>query len=350
MQRTKFKTIGTLSMVIVTLVALFGGHALTSAQGVRTHADNTMTAASKMPTSFVETVDGKIYAWTLKRAASYTNTSVDSGTWDVRNGSTDLGTLDSDITATQNSSGVDSYKVNTTSTLPGIASILSGSSTEAIPENGPDHYRSAFNQSALANTNAGGKKAWEIDTDPDTLQNVEASTEDPNLGPKMFHNMSTEITREQQAYVEEKNLSTYQGDARNNTLAMASSRSMPLSFHRPTYLAILAVATAAFLLTVAGAVTNYVCNRNKCGPHSDTWAFVGGIVAITALIVFAFYGAAAAWLLVTEQAVGAAAGAAEGIAMGNLMAAGGPAVAATEGGGTMLGAVETAFPIAAITP
>ncbi len=357
MQLTRPKSIGKLSMMLVILIALVAGGASTLSQLVGAHADE----ITNMPASFAEDVgSGSAYSWKYEGGAysaleNKNLGNLNSGTWDVQEGSTDLGTVNTNVIVNNDpTSGVTSYTVNTTSTIPGIASLLSGSSTEAIPETGPNDYRSVFGQGAMADTDTAGNPAWEIDTNEGQTGNVDLSTGDSTLGPEMFHNMANLTTQEEQNYIDAEDVYQAQSDTGNGTFAMASSRFQPLSFQQPTHpgfvwalpASVVLLAAAGFLLTVGGGVITSVCGHGKCGNNSTTWAIVGGIMAAIGTGCLIVSGASiSGWLIASRAATAAAGGALAAEATGVEMASGTVAAAAAE-----TSIVSDLFPEIAIVP
>jgi hypothetical protein len=324
MQLTMPKTIGRLSMVLVILIVFVGASALTLSRRTIAHA----ATITNMPTSFQETVPngGGTYTWTLKENPTYSKTSLDSGVWDVYNDSThtDLGLVGTSVTITQ-SHGVNSYAVTTLSSIPGVAGILSGRRTEAIPEHLSDDYRSVFNQVTVVSTDPAGHKAWEVNTDGEQADSVDLTTEDTTLGPQIFRNISAQISQEQQAYVEEENAYAYKGNTRSSTLA----------FHQPTHPAVLSLpagvlvlAGAGLLLTTTGGIVSAICNNTKCSGNPVAWKIAGGIMSAlgTAALVVSS-SSASGWMTAAQVQQGAMSSATAAAAVIDLSAKVGAAVA-----------------------
>ena len=243
------------------------------------------TILASIPKSFTETVGGSTYTW--KNASPWYTDPVknrlDTGKWVVKEGAQAIGTIDVGINEFTSGNGNPGWAVDITTSLHGV-NLPHEIIETAYPNDGRVQHESpwGFADSFYGPNNPSSFIESPSDG-PFPKQLVEAFGS--NAHP-MYRNMQHHIAEQTDAY--RKLVAIDQGGARG-IIGLGQPTAGSIAPNIPSRAAIL-LAIAGVALTLGGGAVNTVCNTNRCGKHSKTWAAVGGMVAIVGGLCLAFAG------------------------------------------------------------
>ncbi len=301
------------------------------------------TIRASIPKSFTETVGGSSYTW--KNASPWYTDPVknrlDTGKWVVKEGAQAIGTIDVGINEFTSGNGNPGWAVDITTSLHGI-NLPHEIIETAYPNDGRFQHESPW---GFADSFYGPNNPFSIISSPSDgpfpMQLVEATGS--NAHP-MYRNMAHHIAEQTDAY--RKLVAIDQGSARG-TIGLGQPIAGSITPNIPSRAAIL-LSIAGAVLTLGGGAVNGICNTNRCGKNSKTWAAVGGMFIIIGGLCLAYSGVNVDSWRVALPIVGAATEGIRATAMSEEMVSRGASFASTAATyGTSID-VETALPVPGI--